>query len=158
MRKLSMITAATAFVALAIPAAASAQSQYGYNAPVQNVQCERQRKDDKNAGAVVGAIAGGLLGGALGNEIHDNQSDRNVGRYGRHGYSRRGYRGYNRGYRKNNSNDGEVIVVPGQPVEMLDGGGDTDTVVLSGPQSSYTLLLGQDGLTIVDRRLTIVSL
>ena len=48
--------------------------------------------------------------------------------------------------------DGEVIVVPGQPVEMLDGGGDTDTVVLSGPQSSYTLLLGQDGLTIVDRR------
>ena len=110
MRKLSMITAATAFVALAIPAAASAQSQYGYNAPVQNVQCERQRKDDKTAGAVVGAIAGGLLGGALGNEIHDNQSDRNVGRYGRHGYSRRGYRGYSRGYRKNDSNDGEVIV------------------------------------------------
>lgn len=47
---------------------------------------------------------------------------------------------------------GEVILAPGQPVEFLDGGTGVDTVLLSGPQSSYTLLLGQDGMAIVDRR------
>ncbi|MFC6636831.1 DUF4214 domain-containing protein [Sulfitobacter sp. JBTF-M27] len=47
---------------------------------------------------------------------------------------------------------GEVIVLPGQPVELINGGGGTDTVLLSGPQSSYTLLLGTNGMTIVDRR------
>ena len=47
---------------------------------------------------------------------------------------------------------GEVVVLPGQPVEVIDGGGDTDTVLLSGPQSNYTLLLGTGGITLIDRR------
>lgn len=48
--------------------------------------------------------------------------------------------------------NGEVILSPDQPIEMLDGGSGVDTVVLSGNQSSYTLLISPDGTTIVDRR------
>lgn len=48
--------------------------------------------------------------------------------------------------------NGEVILTPDQPIEMLDGGSGVDTVVLSGNQSSYTLLISPDGTTIVDRR------
>ncbi len=48
--------------------------------------------------------------------------------------------------------NGEVILTPDQPIELLDGGSGVDTVVLSGSQSSYTLLISPDGTTIVDRR------
>lgn len=48
--------------------------------------------------------------------------------------------------------NGEVILIPDQPIEMLDGGAGVDTVVLSGNQSSYTLLISPDGTTVVDRR------
>ena len=63
MKSHSLFIGALAMASLAIPATASAQSGYGYtyNPPVQNVQCERQRKDDQFAGVLVGAIAGGLL-------------------------------------------------------------------------------------------------
>lgn len=48
--------------------------------------------------------------------------------------------------------NGEVILTPDQPIELLDGGAGVDTVILSGNQSSYTLLISPDGTTIVDRR------
>lgn len=48
--------------------------------------------------------------------------------------------------------NGHVIITPNQKVEVLDGGTGTDTLVLSGNQSSYTLLFGPQGTFIVDRR------
>lgn len=47
---------------------------------------------------------------------------------------------------------GEVIVLPDQPIEMLDGGSGSDTAMLSGDQSSYTLLLRPSGMVLIDRR------
>lgn len=46
MKSHSLFIGALAMAGLAIPATASAQSGYGYtyNPPVQNVQCERQRR------------------------------------------------------------------------------------------------------------------
>ncbi|HAW56328.1 MAG TPA: hypothetical protein DCX29_16000, partial [Hyphomonas sp.] len=76
MKSHSLFIGALAMASLAIPATASAQSGYGYtyNPPVQNVQCERQRKDDQFAGVLVGAIAGGLIGGAIGNNVDDGDA------------------------------------------------------------------------------------
>lgn len=92
----------------------TAQTSYGY-APSQtrNVQCERQRDDDKMAGTVVGAVVGGLIGGAIGNEIADDDNDRyrdrRYNRYNRYNRYYRYDRRYDRHYRRNDDNDGEVI-------------------------------------------------
>lgn len=106
MKSRSLIIGALALSGLAIPATAAAQSGYGYtyNAPVQNVQCERQKKDDQLAGVLVGAIAGGLIGGAIGNNIDDGDAYRHHRHYrGYRGY--RGHRGYHRHHRGNGNSD-----------------------------------------------------
>ena len=107
MKSQSLIIGALAVASLGIPATASAQSGYGYtyNPPVQNVQCERERKDDQLAGVLVGAIAGGLIGGAIGNNIDDGDA------YHYRDYrGYRGYRGHRRhgGYHPGNGNSDEV--------------------------------------------------
>ncbi len=48
--------------------------------------------------------------------------------------------------------NGHVVLTPGQRIEMLDGGSGVDTLVLSGNQSSYTLLFSPQGTTVIDRR------
>ena len=106
MKSRSLIIGALALSGLAIPATAAAQSDYGhtYNAPVQNVQCERQKKDDQLAGVLVGAIAGGLIGGAIGNNIDDGDAYRHHRHYrGYRGY--RSHRGHGRHHRGNGNSD-----------------------------------------------------
>jgi surface antigen len=126
MKPQSLIIGALAIASLAIPATASAQGAYGYtyNPPVQNVQCERQRKDDQFAGVLVGAIAGGLIGGAIGNNIDDGDAYRYRGHRGHRGY--RGYRGHHGhgGYYKGNGNSDEVAAgaILGAIVGGLAGG------------------------------------
>lgn len=83
MLKLSMAAAGLGLAAMALPMQAHAQYGYPYgNAPVRNVQCERQKSDDSAAGTVVGALAGALIGGAIGNNI---ENDRHYTRYNRWG-------------------------------------------------------------------------
>jgi len=124
MKSRSLIMGAFAAASLAIPATASAQSGYTYNAPVQNVQCERQRKDDKLAGVLVGAVAGGLIGGAIGNNVDDGDAHWHRGHRGHRGY--RGYRGHRRhgGYYHGNGNSDEVAAgaILGAIVGGLAGG------------------------------------
>ena len=95
MKKLSLLAGAAALGALAVPAIANAQAYgydygYGYKQPVRNTACERQRKSDKTAGALVGAIGGALIGGAIGNNVDDGdagwyRSGRGWGHHGHHG-------------------------------------------------------------------------
>ena len=70
MKSHSLFIGALAMAGLAIPATASAQSGYGYtyNPPVQNVQCERQRKDDQFAGVGSRGDAGRRVPRAIGRD------------------------------------------------------------------------------------------
>ena len=86
MIRASLFTAAAALCL--VPAAQAHHDRYGgYHAPQPTVStgpCERQKKNDKVAGALVGAVAGGLIGVAIGGELEPDN-----------GYHRkRGYRGY----------------------------------------------------------------
>ena len=110
MLRLAVLAGGVSLLAFTGTGEAHAQYGYGYGpAPVQNVQCERQKSSDGTAGAVVGAVAGALLGGAIGNNI-DN--DRYVTEYGRRG------RSYT--YRESRSNSGQVAV--GATLGALVGG------------------------------------
>ncbi|MEM1086946.1 MAG: hypothetical protein AAGH90_04390 [Pseudomonadota bacterium] len=82
--------------------------RYDYDQPIpHSSKCERQRDDNRVAGAVVGAIAGGVLGSVIGGEI-DDDNDRDFNRYYRHN---RGYRGrrYYRRYSRHRDSDGAQI-------------------------------------------------
>lgn len=77
------IVAGLGVAAFAIPVEAHAQYGHPYGqAPLRNVQCERQKSDDGVAGALVGAVAGALIGGAIGNNV---ENDRYYTQYGRRG-------------------------------------------------------------------------
>lgn len=108
--RLAVMACGVSLLALSLPGEAEAQySGYGYGqAPVRNVQCERQKSSDGTTGAVVGAVVGGLLGGAIGNNI-DN--DRYHTRYGRRGPVT---------YKESRSNSGQVAV--GATLGALVGG------------------------------------
>lgn len=101
MLKFAALAAGLGVLAVSIPAEAHAQYGPSYGqAPVRNIQCERQRSDDGVAGALVGAVAGALIGGAIGNNI-DN--DRYYTEYNRRG------RPVAR-YKQSRSNSGQVAV------------------------------------------------
>ena len=71
MIRTSLFLAASAFCLA--PAAQADHDHYGgYHAPqptVSTAPCERQKKNDQVAGALVGAVAGGLIGVAIGGEL-----------------------------------------------------------------------------------------
>ena len=118
MKRQLLLISTAALLALAAPAAATAQSGYG------NPACERQKASDRTAGMLVGAVAGGLIGGAIGNNIDDDDDD--YWHRGHRGY--RGYRGYrgHRGYRHHRrhhrDNDNSDEVVAGAVIGAILGG------------------------------------
>ncbi len=83
MLKYAALAAGLGVAAFSVPAEAHAQYGNSYGqAPLRNVQCERQRSDDGVAGALVGAVTGALIGGAIGNNI---ENDEYYTRYNRRG-------------------------------------------------------------------------
>ena len=144
MKKLSLLISASALMALAIPATATAQSAY------RNTACERQKSNDRTAGMIVGAIAGGLIGGAIGNNIDDDDDDYWYrGRRGYRGYhGHRGHRHHRRYRRHYHDNDNSDEVAAGAVIGAIlggvagaaiaeDTGRECQTVYPSHPSSRY---------------------
>ena len=83
MLKFSTAAGSLGLMALAFPVQAQALHGVPYDeAGLPNLQCERQRADERAAGTVAGALTGALIGGAIGNNI---EADRTYTRYNRWG-------------------------------------------------------------------------